>query len=398
VITQYAYNGDGDRVSQTVGGVATSYVFDPVGLTQVLAETTAGQSKFYVPGLAQYSATGWEYFGQDRLGSVRTLLNPAGKLLLARNYDPFGNVLVQGGVGSSGFGYTGEPVDSTGLVYLRARYYSPVVGRFLTPDSVIPDPLSSQAWNQYSYVENNPIKFVDPSGHSFRPICFYCDLDLIDVSDWPDFVKKATAFFASVTLGAQLDAERGVIVGPTVEDYYNDALINMFPGALAVTRTACGGMSLQKVKRLLKGSPGNLPASIAIRRIQAIQALGEAIAPFLPRIRKITGEDALIGFRGSLARGRVGNLNKPTRGQPINLDNFDIDFFIISDSLASQGVWGDQIPELRPIQREIRSALKNVPELQGLKPGREGFSIRIFSQEDAARHFGNEEIYFIGGR
>jgi YD repeat-containing protein len=130
VITQYAYNGDGDRVSQTVGGVATSYVFDPVGLAQVLAETTAGQSKFYVPGLAQYEAGGWAYFGQDRLGSVRTLLNPAGELLLARNYDPFGNVLVQGSVGSSGFGYTGEQIDATGLPKVSAGQ---IVQSSLTP-------------------------------------------------------------------------------------------------------------------------------------------------------------------------------------------------------------------------------------------------------------------------
>jgi RHS repeat-associated protein len=164
VITQYEYNGDGDRTAQTIGGVRTDYVFDPVGLAQVLAETTNGQSKFYVSGLAQYEAGGWQYFGPDRLGSVRTLLNPAGELLLARNYDPFGNVLVQGGVGSSGFGYTGEQVDATGLVYLRARYYSPVVGRFLTADNLIPDPIRSQSWNQYNYVENNPIRYVDPSG------------------------------------------------------------------------------------------------------------------------------------------------------------------------------------------------------------------------------------------
>jgi RHS repeat-associated protein len=118
-----------------------------------------------VPGLAQYEVGGWQYFGQDRLGSVRTLLNPAGELLLARNYDPFGNVLVQGGVGSSGFGYAGEQVDSTGLVYLRARYYHPVVGRFLTPDSIVPNPVGSQGWNGYAYTENNPIRYTDPSGH-----------------------------------------------------------------------------------------------------------------------------------------------------------------------------------------------------------------------------------------
>jgi hypothetical protein len=52
-------------------------------------------------------------------------------------------------------------------VYLRARYYDPTVGRFLTADSIVPDPFSSQGWNGYTYVANNPLRFVDPSGHCF---------------------------------------------------------------------------------------------------------------------------------------------------------------------------------------------------------------------------------------
>jgi len=65
------------------------------------------------------------------------------QLTLLQNYDPFGKVLARSGPGRSPFGYTGEQVDSTGLVYLRARYYSPEVGRFLTADTIVPNPLSS---------------------------------------------------------------------------------------------------------------------------------------------------------------------------------------------------------------------------------------------------------------
>ncbi len=146
--TQFSYNGDGDRVSQTINGVITRYAFDPVGLTQVLVETTGAQSKRYVPDLAQFSAGAWAYQLPDGLGSVRQLTDPAGQITLLQNYDPFGNVLQQVG-SASVFGYTGEQTDPTGLVFLRARYYNPRIGRFLTPDSVVPDPSSSMGWNGY---------------------------------------------------------------------------------------------------------------------------------------------------------------------------------------------------------------------------------------------------------
>jgi RHS repeat-associated protein len=165
VTTQFEYNGDGDRYAQTVNGVTTDYVLDLVGLAQVLVETIGGQTAFYVPGLAQYSGDNWQYFASDRLGSTRQLVDAAGGLVQSQTFDPFGNVLVQGGVGSSGFGYTGEEVDSTGLVYLRARYYNPATGRFQSKDPWPGNPLRSQSQNGFSYVEGNPVSYTDPSGY-----------------------------------------------------------------------------------------------------------------------------------------------------------------------------------------------------------------------------------------
>ena len=135
--TTYAYNAQGDRTSQTVNGEQTKYLLDPVGLTQVIAETTAGgldrsrQTSFYVSGLAQYQGDAWTYQLADGLGSVRQMVDGDVTVTLAQTYDPFGNVLEQHGAGSSGFGYTGEQSGSR-LVYLRARWYDPVTGRFLT--------------------------------------------------------------------------------------------------------------------------------------------------------------------------------------------------------------------------------------------------------------------------
>ena len=131
-MTTFLYNGDGDRVEQTVGSLTTEYVLDPVGLAQVLQATIGSQDTFFVPGLAQYDGSDWEYFASDRLGSVRVLVGPDGAPTLTQSFDPFGNVLGRSGAGSSVFGYTGEQTDVTDLVFLRARYYQPEVGRFLT--------------------------------------------------------------------------------------------------------------------------------------------------------------------------------------------------------------------------------------------------------------------------
>ena len=171
VNTQYTYNGDGDRLAQIVTGVTTKYALDPTGLAQVLIETTSGQSTHYLPGLAQYGGNAWNYYLPDRLGSVRQLTDPSGAVMLARSYDPFGNGLEQTGGGQSVFGYTGEQTDPTGLVFLRARYYNPALGRFLTADSVVPDPLSSVGWNRYAYVYDNPTRYTDPTGKN--PLCLF---------------------------------------------------------------------------------------------------------------------------------------------------------------------------------------------------------------------------------
>ena len=125
VNTQYTYNGDGDRLAQIVAGVTTKYALDPTGLAQVLIETTSGQSTHYLPGLAEYD-TAWAYYLPDRLGNLRQLANNTGQVALAQSYDPFGNLLEQTGSGQSIFGYTGEQIDPTGLVFLRARYYNPL--------------------------------------------------------------------------------------------------------------------------------------------------------------------------------------------------------------------------------------------------------------------------------
>jgi RHS repeat-associated protein len=259
VTTTFEYNGDGDRYAQTVNGITTDYVLDPVGLAQVLMETTSGQSKHYLPGLAQYdTANGWQYVTSDRVGSVRLLVKPNGEVALSQSFDPFGNVLERTGAGQSSFGYTGEQTDPTGLVFLRARYYDPRIGRFLTADSLIPDPLNSQSWNRYAYVGNNPVKYADPSGHEVPLKCLICEVE-IDVSDWPHLGKYA-AFVVTVFTDLHYDFEREMVVGPTREEWLESALtacptpIGMAAQSTSKGLSRAGRTLLKRARDILRGS------------------------------------------------------------------------------------------------------------------------------------------------
>lgn len=69
------------------------------------------------------------------------------------------------------YGYTGQRNldDNIGLMDYKARFYSPVLNRFIQPDTIVPNPMNPQAFNRFSYVTNRPINFNDPTGHA------YCD-------------------------------------------------------------------------------------------------------------------------------------------------------------------------------------------------------------------------------
>jgi RHS repeat-associated protein len=160
----YAYNGVGDRLQQTANSVTTNYTLDlAVGLTQVLADSS--HTYLYGNGrVAQYSAATTEYFLGDALGSVRQLVDGNVEVTLAKSYMPFGETLSSAGEGESAFAFTGEAVDSTGLTYLRARYYSPQQGRFTSRDVWEGDYYQPVSYNKWLYALASPVEHTDPSG------------------------------------------------------------------------------------------------------------------------------------------------------------------------------------------------------------------------------------------
>ncbi len=80
---------------------------------------------------------------------------------------PFGEVRTEiGTIAQSDFAFTGQrSISMLSIMDYIARNYDPAIGRFLQPDSIVPSPANPQSWNRFSYTQNNPIKYSDPSGH-----------------------------------------------------------------------------------------------------------------------------------------------------------------------------------------------------------------------------------------
>jgi RHS repeat-associated protein len=165
IVSEFAYNGLGDRVSQESVEETIYYKLDlAAGLTQVLADND--YAYLYGNGrIAQYSETGSEYFLGDALGSVRQLAGPYGEVTLTKTYKPYGETLSRAGYSESAFAYTGEAVDSyIKLIYLRSRYYSPQTGRFISRDTWQGNYTRPPSLNKWLYGNANPINYIDPSG------------------------------------------------------------------------------------------------------------------------------------------------------------------------------------------------------------------------------------------
>jgi RHS repeat-associated protein len=117
--------------------------------------------------------------GQVTIGNFEIVVTGYSKFKVEEvRYRPFGETLRDTGELSVSHKYTSQEFDAeTGLYNYNARFYNPALGRFISADSIVPDPADPQSLNRYGYVLNNPHRYVDPSGHDDTSIDFY-------VTDW----------------------------------------------------------------------------------------------------------------------------------------------------------------------------------------------------------------------
>ncbi len=112
------------------------------------------------------------YLHEDHLGSVVRVTDATAAIVDSIRYDPYGAVVSRTPAGATtpiGFAH-GELDAAIGLLYLQARYYHPVYGRFISPDPIVQDVFDPSAWNAYAYCRNNPQSYIDPTGRDWWQI------------------------------------------------------------------------------------------------------------------------------------------------------------------------------------------------------------------------------------
>ena len=175
VIQQNSYNGEGQRIQKVDVDETINYYYQD----GVVAYTTDANGKQNSQNLIgtdgnvlaterfQQNATQYYLYNKDIQGSTSSLVKEDGSADATYQYTDFGETTIQGDdQAKNEVSYTGGIYDqSTGLYYLNARYYNPEDGRFLTEDTYHGENDKPDTQHLYVYCANNPVNYVDPSGH-----------------------------------------------------------------------------------------------------------------------------------------------------------------------------------------------------------------------------------------
>ena len=145
--------------------------WDRVNNSNARTATTAGvkATKTYYFGASRVAvreAGVLSYLHSDQLSSVSASTDANGKVVGRQLFEPYGGVRAEFGEVDGSWGWaTHRKTEDTGLTFMRARWYAPGVGRFISADSIVPDASDPQAFNRYSLTLGNPFKYADPTGH-----------------------------------------------------------------------------------------------------------------------------------------------------------------------------------------------------------------------------------------
>ncbi len=298
--TSFTYDGNGDRVKQTKDTVDTTYVVDSVAENaRVLMETTGSNTTYYIYGhdlLYSIGGSSPHYQHTDSLGSVVAITDANGAVEQTYDYDVFG--IIRSASGSSGnrYTFTGEENDASGLVYLRARYYEPVSGRFLSVDPFAADALDTQTINRYVYVKNNPLNYVDPSG------AYYVD---VDWSQLGTGIGQATLGIVEIITGASLTGGGGAGAAAGLVACPVTAGAGCVAGSLSAGAATAGvglvgvgaattAVGANNITQAIKFSKGDLP--------QRPQKIGPGQSPIWKGLKNVKGTKFKFSGKGKTFR------------------------------------------------------------------------------------------------
>jgi RHS repeat-associated protein len=166
-LASYVYDGTDRRVSATRSGTTTSFLYAGNTNNDVVQEQqggTASANLLLGLGTDERLSRASETYLTDMLGSTVALASGTA-IQTNYGYDPYGVAQTTGTASTNAFQYTGREADAAGLMYYRARYYNPALGRFISED---PIGFAGGGPNFYAYVQQNPELLTDPEGKNVR--------------------------------------------------------------------------------------------------------------------------------------------------------------------------------------------------------------------------------------
>ena len=169
----YTYSAEDVRIRNLCTDEDTTYTYNTnAKLSMLLMKTTGGVVTKYVYGkglIGEEVGSVFKTYHFDCRGSTVAITNASGTITDKFSYDTYGKLISRTGTNKVIFGYNGRDgvvTDDNGLIYMRARYYSPEMKRFINAD-IIPGKLSNAiTLNRFAYANGNPVSFVDPFGLS----------------------------------------------------------------------------------------------------------------------------------------------------------------------------------------------------------------------------------------
>lgn len=203
----YTYDAENRLVVSRAAGFTTTYVYDGQGQ---LIKTAGGDTTLYAGGIEEMTGTQvtkyysfggrriavnnsgtLRYLLADGLGSTTMTLDGSGNPVYTQDYFPYGRARGHSTVSSTtDKQFTGHQQEQGETYFMQSRFYDALAGRFLQPDTIVPDSMNPQALNRYSYVLGNPLRYTDPTGHCHgEPLSFEDDqlcFDRLGEITWRD--------------------------------------------------------------------------------------------------------------------------------------------------------------------------------------------------------------------
>jgi RHS repeat-associated protein len=180
------------------------------------------------------------YFLSDHLGSTSVSVNNVGTMVSTMLYSPWGTVRYSSGTMSTPYQYEGQfsNMSDFGLLFFNARWVDPVIGRFTSPDSIIPPGV--QGLDRYGYVNNNPLRYTDPTGHICNESGSNCEsIDGKSSADRAKYVMRILEKTYNINIKGSWDYSEIMVLNSSLEkmaelaggtsnlqDVFHDALEN----------------------------------------------------------------------------------------------------------------------------------------------------------------------------